>query len=402
MPRPFLVPFVNTAHAIDHLVMLIFPTVVIALSQEFAMSYGDLLALSVGGFIAFGAGSLPAGWLGDRWSRRKMMIVFFFGTGAACIVTGLVSTPWQMAAMLTVLGACAAIYHPVGNAMLAGLDPATMGRTMGINGLWGNLGVAAAALVAGALTDWISWRAAFIAPGVASIAVGIAFAVMIRDDKPATAAAARRQAAPASPPFDRAMLLRLFVILMVSTALNGVIFSATTLAMPKMFAERLSSLVSGTFGVGLLVSAVYAFAAFAQMCIGPVMDRWPTRTVFLPVVALQVPLLLLAGYAGGWTIVLVAVPMMFFVFGQIVVNEVMVARYCADAVRSRVYAVRYFVSFGASAVAIPLVAVLHGHGQGFTTVFVVLGVGALGLVASALWFPSGRALAGAARAPAAP
>ncbi len=393
MSRSYLVPFVNTAHAIDHLVMLIFPTVVIALSQEFAMPYGELLALSLGGFIAFGACSLPAGWLGDRWSRHKMMVVFFLATGVTCILTGFVETPMQMAVMLTVLGVCAAIYHPIGNAMLAGLDPAKIGRTMGINGLWGNLGVAFAALVAGALTDWISWRAAFVVPGVISIVAGVGFMALVKEEKPV----ATKRSAASGPSFDRTMLVRLFVILMVSTALNGVIFSATTLAMPKVFAERLSSLVSGTFGVGLLVSAVYAFAAFAQMCIGPVMDRWSTRAVFLPIVALQVPLLLLAGYAGGWTIVLVAVPMMFFVFGQIVVNEVMVARYAADEVRSRVYAVRYCVSFGASAVAIPLVAILYGWGQGFTVLFLVLGVSALGLVASALWFPSNPTLAAAER-----
>ena len=391
MSRSYLVPFINTAHAIDHLVMLIFPTVVIALSREFGMSYGELLPLSLGGFIAFGAFSLPAGWLGDRWSRHKMMALFFFSTGITCILTGMTNTPTQMAVMLTVLGVCAAIYHPIGNAMLAGLDPAKMGKTMGINGLWGNLGVASAALVAGALTAWVSWRAAFIVPGILSLLAGVGYVALVKEQ----AAVASRRAAQSGPVFDRAMLVRLFVILMVSTALNGVIFSATTIAMPKMFEERLASLVSGTFGVGLLVSAVYAFAAFAQLCIGPMMDRWSTRAIFLPIVALQVPLLLLAGYAGGWTILLVALPMMFFVFGQIVVNEVMVARYSAEAVRSRVYAVRYCVSFGASAVAIPLVSLLYGWGQGFTALFVLLGIGALGLVASALWFPSNRALAGA-------
>lgn len=391
MSRSYLVPFINTAHAIDHLVMLIFPTVVIALSREFGMSYGELLPLSLGGFIAFGAFSLPAGWLGDRWSRHKMMALFFFSTGITCILTGMTNTPTQMAVMLTVLGVCAAIYHPIGNAMLAGLDPAKMGKTMGINGLWGNLGVASAALVAGALTAWVSWRAAFIVPGILSLLAGVGYVTLVKEQ----AAVASRRAAQSGPVFDRAMLVRLFVILMVSTALNGVIFSATTIAMPKMFEERLASVVSGTFGVGLLVSAVYAFAAFAQLCIGPMMDRWSTRAIFLPIVALQVPLLLLAGYAGGWTILLVALPMMFFVFGQIVVNEVMVARYSAEAVRSRVYAVRYCVSFGASAIAIPLVSLLYGWGQGFTALFVLLGIGALGLVASALWFPSNRALAGA-------
>ncbi len=81
--------FLNLGHAYDHLFILLYPTVVLALGDVFQASYGELLALSVYGFIAFGAGALPAGWLGDRWSRRGMMIVFFVGIGLASIVTGL-------------------------------------------------------------------------------------------------------------------------------------------------------------------------------------------------------------------------------------------------------------------------------------------------------------------------
>ena len=77
--------FLNLGHAYDHLFMLLFTTVVLGLEHEpgFEDSYGGLLALSITGFIAFGAGSLPAGWLGDRWSRPGMMIVFFIGIGAS-------------------------------------------------------------------------------------------------------------------------------------------------------------------------------------------------------------------------------------------------------------------------------------------------------------------------------
>ena len=58
----------------------------------------------------------------------------------------------------------AAIYHPVGIAMLVAV-PEKMGRALGWNGLWGNLGLAAAALISGALMDWLGWRAAFFVPG---------------------------------------------------------------------------------------------------------------------------------------------------------------------------------------------------------------------------------------------
>src|SRR5579862_3114655 len=97
-----IVRFINIAHAIDHLMVLIFPTAVLGMSASFGDSYGSLLALSIGGAIAFGAGSLPAGWLGDRWRQRNMMTVFFVGVGAAALLTATNTTPFMLAASLTV------------------------------------------------------------------------------------------------------------------------------------------------------------------------------------------------------------------------------------------------------------------------------------------------------------
>ena len=98
--------------------MLVFPTVVLALAREWDRPHAELLPLTLGGFIAFGAFALPAGWLADHWSRYKMMAVFFFGIGAALFVTGFAQTPWQIGLGLTLIGVFAAIYHPVGIAML--------------------------------------------------------------------------------------------------------------------------------------------------------------------------------------------------------------------------------------------------------------------------------------------
>ncbi|MBI3709508.1 MAG: MFS transporter, partial [Proteobacteria bacterium] len=148
-----VVAFINVAHVIDHMFMLIFPTAVIGMAGEFGLSYGELLALSLGGFIAFGAGSLPAGWLGDMWSRRNMMAVFFLGIGAATVLTGFAASPAMLAAGLTLIGLFAAIYHPVGTAMLVA-HADKIGRTIGVNGVWGNMGVAFATLLTGALTQF--------------------------------------------------------------------------------------------------------------------------------------------------------------------------------------------------------------------------------------------------------
>lgn len=382
------VTFLNIGHALDHLAMLIFPTVALALTGEFGLGYGEVLALSLGGFVAFGAGALPSGWLGDRWSRHRMMIVFFLGTGAATMACALADGPLWLAAGLTVMGVFGSIYHPIGNAMLVTTQE-RMGRTLGINGLWGNMGLAAAAVMAGALMQTWGWRAAFVVPGALTLAVGVAYALMVRDPGPASAAPARHGIA------NRADMVRLFVVLMASTAIGSLIFNAAVIAMPKIVQERLPQLAGSAASIGGVVSAIYALAAVAQLVTGPLIDRFNLRWVLFAVVAVQPPLLLAAGAAFGWPLALLATAALFAVFGQIPVNEAMVGRYVADSWRSRVYALRYLVSFGASAAAIPLVGFLHAHG-GFTALFTALAGAALAMTAVVLAFPAEQVEAGAA------
>jgi MFS family permease len=373
--------FLNLGHALDHLCMLIFPTVVLAMSAEFGRGYAELLPLSVGGFIAFGACSIPAGWLADRWSRRGMMLLYFFGIGAASILTGLARDPFEIALCLTLIGVFAAIYHPVGIAMLVA-HQARLGRTLGVNGVYGNVGVAVSALLAGALADTLGWRSAFFVPGCIAIALGIGFALSAPDT---TVGKAAHKSQPQQLP--RSILIRIFAIVTVATACGGVIFSATTISMPKVFDERLAALTQSTFGVGLLVCAVYLIAAAAQLCVGGWLDRRSLKAVFVPVVALQVPLLALAGTTQNYMMLAVAVAMMFFVFGQIPINDAMIARYTAEEWRARAYAVRYVVSFTGSALAVPLVAWIYRASGDFRLLFFILAALAVLTFAAALFFP---------------
>src|SRR5271168_3627212 len=113
-----VIGFVNAAHFIDHYSMLIFAAAVILMGPALGMAYSELLPYATPGFVAFGAGALLNGWLGDRWSRRHMMAIFFLGIGTSMIAVGLVRTPLELAAALLSVGLFASIYHPVGTAML--------------------------------------------------------------------------------------------------------------------------------------------------------------------------------------------------------------------------------------------------------------------------------------------
>ena len=387
MKRNYLVPFINAGHFLDHLVMLVFPTVVLALGREWDRPYSELLPLALGGFIAFGAFAIPAGWLADRWSRYRMMALFFFGIGASLFVTGFASSPWQIATGLTITGMFAAIYHPVGIAMLVAA-PKNLGMALGWNGLWGNLGLAFAAIVAGAMMDLWGWRTAFFVPGIVSVATGVGFLMLVPDPGPVA-----KKSKSIGLHIDRATMTQIFVILLIATACGGVIFNSTTVAMPKIFDERLHSLTQTNLGIGAMVAFVYTIAAFAQVLMGTLMSRFDMKHLMMACGLVQIPLLAAAATLEGWPMLVVALLMMMAIFGQIPLNDGIVGKYVADEYRARVLSVRYVVSISVASVAVPMIALLHRTEGGFRNVFMVLAALAAAMFVSAIFFPSRRAIA---------
>ena len=239
IPRPDGFPravslLLNIAHGIDHMFLLIFATAVAIIAVEFGYSnWTDLMPYSVGAFALFGLGALPAGRLGDLWGRRIMMIVFFVGMGAAALLVALTQNAWQLAAALTLLGAFAAIYHPVGIPMLV-QNVSNPGAVIGINGLAGNLGIAVAALVTGFLVKWIGWRAAFAIPGILAIVCGIVFATVCPKE---TEAPSRRKGGKAKVVLTPAMLVRAFTVMTAAAAASSLIFNFTTNGNSQLLSE---------------------------------------------------------------------------------------------------------------------------------------------------------------------
>lgn len=385
--------FLNVGHVYDHLFMLLYATVVLALEDVFGMTYGELIALSFPGFLTFALGALPAGWLGDCWDRRKLMAVFFLGIGGASILTGLAQAPWQIAAGLALIGLFASIYHPVGIAMVVE-GRKKVGKVLGINGVFGNLGVAGAAVVAGLLTQTLGWRAAFIVPGAVAVATGAAYVLATRGEGATGGrAASRGSARPAGAPF----LLRALLVLAVASLFGGLVFNVTTVALPKVFDERLAGMATTTLGVGSLASAVFAAAAFAQIVVGFLIDRYPIKPVFLVVVAAQLPLMLLAAVAHDAAMLGVALIMMALVFGEIPIHDALIARFTTDAWRSRIYAVKYVITLGVSALAVPLIAFTHDSAGGLATLFALLAVFVAVILAAVAFLPAADRAGAAAR-----
>ncbi|MEC7574490.1 MAG: MFS transporter, partial [Pseudomonadota bacterium] len=235
----------NIGHFLDHLFTLVFATVAaLVLYREWNVSYAELLAYATPGFFAFGLFSVPAGWIADKWSKDGMMCVFFIGIGLASIATGFAQTPLQIGIGLFVIGMFAAIYHPVGLAIVT-MKWKNTGMRIAVNGVWGNLGVAAAALITGYLIDFAGWQMAFILPGAFSILMGFCYMALrregIRADQEAKKDAAVAAAGPISKSY-RSAIIRVAIIVFVTAAVGSILFQSTTFALPKIFDERLQGL----------------------------------------------------------------------------------------------------------------------------------------------------------------
>lgn len=381
--------FLNIGHFFDHLCMLIFATAAaLRLAEEWDMSYAALIPYATPGFVAFALAAIPAGWLADKWSRQGMMVIFFLGMGASCLLTALADTPLQIAAGLTLIGVFAAIYHPVGLAMVVH-DWDKTGVPLALNGIFGNLGVAVAALLTGFLIDSAGWRSAFLAPGLVVVAVGLLYLLFVlgwrrQPDKDDAPGGKRGQAE--SAPVSRARLLRVFAVILFTTAIGGLIFQSTTFALPKVFDERLGDLAATATRVGWYAFLVFALAAFAQLVVGYLLDNFRIRRVFALVALLQSFFLFVMTTLEGVAALLVAVAFMLMVFGQIPINDVLVGRMARSAWRSRAFALRYIVSFSVMASAVPMIAWIH-QTWGFSGMFRVLALAACCVFCAVLLLP---------------
>lgn len=364
---PVVTGLLNLAHAVDHMFLLIFAAAVATIAADFGFSkWEDLMPYGVGAFFLFGIGSLPAGRLGDLWGRRAMMVIFFFGIGAAAILASLTQNAWQLAATLTLLGAFASIYHPVGIPMLV-QHAKNPGATIGFNGLVGNLGIAVAALFTGFLIKWLGWRAAFAVPGVICLACGIWFAMVC---PPEGEAPAKRKGG-AKVVLSPAAMARAFLVMTTAAVTASLLFNLTTNGNGRLITERFRGVIEDPATLGILLAVVYAVASIAQVIVGRLIDKYPLKKLYFWIVIGQIPLLFAASHAQGWVLFGLLTAAMAFIFGAIPFTDAMIVRYVDDRLRSRVAGMRLAVSFSISSTAVWLLGPAV-KGLGFNVVFMVM------------------------------
>jgi FSR family fosmidomycin resistance protein-like MFS transporter len=376
--------FSSLGHFLMHFFGAFYFVAVLALEGAWQRPYHELIELWTLGALLIGLAALPAGWLADRWSAPGMLAVMFLGMGAAAIAGGLSAEPAPLRVSLAALGLFAAIYHPVGIAWVV-RTAAARGTALGINGVFGSLGVAAAGLVTGALIDLLGWRAAFLVPGALSLAAGVALVAVLRlgwvEGGDARGAAGEHE----PPPGGRG---RAFALLLVCMAGVGIMFQATQAALPKLFEDRLGALLgSGKTGVGAAVALVYLVAGTMQLVGGRLADRLPLKPLYAGGLLLAAPLQASLALLAGLPLLAAAALAAFVNAGVLPAENLLLARLAPARHASLAYGLKFVVAFGTAPLAVQLVAWIERSTGGVEPLFRLLALAALGAGVVALALP---------------
>lgn len=390
----YAMAFSNMGHAYSHLLTMLYPTVVLALEKSWGLTYGELITLMLAGQILFGAAALPAGWLGDRWSAVGMMTIFFVGTGAAAIATGLARSTVEIAFGLAAIGLFASIYHPVGMAWLVRMAE-SRGRALGTNGIYGAVGIALAPLIAAALTDLVSWRAAFIVPGATAVLFGAALWVAWRLGKVVDV---QVDAKPAPEP-AKGDVKRAFILLSVTMTCVGFVGSTMSIVLPKLFEQRLDLSGEGTLGVGAMVAIVYLIAATGQYFGGRLADRYAMKRVYLSCYLIVTPCLFLAAMFDSWALLAVAMAAVYLNIASLPSENAMLAHFTPANWRATAYGAKFVLALGVAAAAVPVAGWVQDTYGDFYWLFVAMGAAGILVLLFGVFLPSDRAAPKPALAP---
>ena len=373
--------YLNISHFLDHFIMLIFAKAAYDAGRHFGMSYDEIIIYGVAGFILFGAVAPLAASLADRFSRSLLLVIYHFGIGLAAILAGFAQTVWQLSAAIGLIGVFASIYHPVGIAMLIKSNR-RIGFRLGINGVFGNMGVAAAPLIAGILLTMGDWRLCFILPGIFCLIYGFAFIIALEEEYQLPTPKKQVKKSGFSPNWKLAL-----AAVFLSTASGGFVFSAMTFVVPRYFEISMVSISSSVAITGLLASLVYACASFTQIAVGWIIDRVEPKWVLFGIGIGQIFFIFLTSQFTDYALFFAMLIAMSFVFGQIPITDTILSRYVPDEWRAKALSLKFMLNLVVGAAVLPICGILLQSGILMSSLFVILSCIAALVVASGIILP---------------
>lgn len=345
--------FSCVGHFYIHMMTAFYYVIVLTLVVEWDKPYSELLQLWIIASALLGLVAIPAGRLADKWSVRGTMVLFFLGMGASSIACGFVSTELALLMALSGIGIFGAIYHPVGIPWLIRNSGRNTGKLLAVNGIFGSLGNAGAGVIAGLLIDLFGWRMAFIIPGAVCIVTGLGMYWCVLKGQIVDGAVGDSVESGSS----KSDLIRVFVLLLISLAVGGIIYQSTQAALPRHFEINLTDLTDGSATqLGIIVSLVYSSGALMQYIGGAMADRFSLKYIYVTSWFLQIVTLSAIAATTGIGLIGAATLAVVVNIAMLPAENMLIYRYSPSRHRSLIFGIKFVVSFGAGPVSVALVA----------------------------------------------
>jgi len=378
--------YLNIGHLLDHFMMLIFAKAAFDAGREFGLSYEEIIVYGTLGVILFGAAAPLAGWLADKYSRAILITIYPFGLSLGAMLAAFSSSTEMLGISLGVVGFFAAIYHPVGIAMIT-KRPGKVGLRLGINGVWGNMGVALAPILTGFLIAYADWRLGFIIPALMCLSFGISqlFAFIELDEtRPQTPKVKNNKSVSVLTEGWQTVLLCLSIV----TLSGGFIFGSLTFLIPRIFEVNMLQISNDVAITGLLAGLVYAIASFSQIGTGWLVDKVPPKFVLSAMGLGQLIFIYIASQSSDYGLLFIMLAAMIFVFGQVPITDVILVKYVKDSWRGRVLSIKFMVNLSAGASVLPITSILLKNGYNFSFVLQCLALLSVSVIISGLFLPN--------------
>jgi MFS family permease len=339
-------------HFLSHFNMLTFPAVVLPLAAQLKLPIAEVLGISFWMYLLFGLTALPWGLAADRFGAKTLMGIFYGGAGLCGLTAaGWIDSPGLMSLALAGIGLFSGIYHPAGLGLIS-KQIKRISYGMGINGMFGNLGLAVAPLVAGMVT-WI-WgpRAAYLVLGGVNLA---GLMVMVLLPLP-TAEAGPPRAAESKG--DRG-----FLILLVAMMLGGIAYRGATVILPAYFELRnqgifewLTQNMPAGFSANLvattIASAIFLVGMLGQYMGGRVAERFSLQHSYLVFHLITIPAAFAMAWASNLPLIILALVYFFFLLGMQPIENTLVSRLTPPHWRHAAFGMKFVLTFGMGALAV--------------------------------------------------
>ena len=348
-----------------HMFAAFYFVIILTIEKEWSISYDQLIRLWSLGALLIGLGAIPFGWLSDRWSRSGTMTIMFIGMGLASILCGLSTSISFLFYSLSLLGLFCSIYHPVGIPWVIH-SANKQGRALGINGIFGGVGIGSGAFVAGTLTELLNWQLAFILPGFISIIIGFILIYFIFINKVSYKNVFINNV---EKDHSRNEMILISLIMLISMFALGLTFHNTQTALPKVFEIRIDNINS--IQIGLMIGIIYFISGATTFIGGLLADRFNLKIIYLIGIFLQFPCYLGIAYVSGYSLVVLCILAAVFNASILPTENLLLSKFTPQKYHGVVYGIKFILAFGSGPISVFLISEIYSITLEFTYLFLI-------------------------------